>query len=96
MLRINQKAREFNKLIESSGLHMGLGEGRRLHLLTVPSWGFNSAQVHEFNALLAAGNYQWRSSPGRSQKDGLSRLTVIFAPRPEENKGENDLSQLQD
>jgi hypothetical protein len=74
--------------------HEGLREGSRLHLLGVRSWGFNSPQVHKLNAPLVAGDYQRDSSSGRSQKDGVSRPAAIFAPRPEESKGENDVPQL--
>ena len=77
-----------------ASLFVGLREGSRLSILGAPSRGFNSPQVHRFNAPLVAGNYQRGSSSGRSQKDGVSRPAAIFAPRPGESKGENDVPQL--
>lgn len=77
-------------------LPVGLREGSRWSILGAHSWGFNSPQVHKFDALPVAANYQQGSSSGRSRKDGVSRPTVIFALGTEESKGENDLPQLPD
>jgi hypothetical protein len=54
----------------------------------------NSPQVHEFNAPPIVISYRRGTSSGLSQKDGVSRPTVIFALVLEESKGENDLPQL--
>ncbi len=84
-------------LTESLALYLtGLWDGSRLSMLGAHSRGFNSLQVHQFNAPPIAGNYRQGTSSGRSRKDGVSTPTVIFPLRPEESKGENDLPQLPD
>ncbi len=75
-------------------LSVGLREGSRLSILGAPSRGFNSPQVHKLNSPTSGANHPWGTSSGRSQKDGVSTPTVIFALAPEESKGENDLPQL--
>jgi len=77
-----------------NGCIVGLREGSRLGILGAQSRGFNSPQVHQFNAPPIAGNYRQSTSSGRSRKDGVSTPAVIFALAPEESKGENDLPQL--
>jgi len=88
--------RDNQTLTESLALYItGLLDGSRLCILGARSRGFNSPQVQHMNQRpTSRGNYPWGTSLRRSQKDGVSTRTVIFAHAPEESKGENDLPQL--
>ena len=95
MLIKTKGQRDNHILTESLALYLsGLWDGSRLCILGARSRGFNSPQIHQFNAPPIAGNYRRGTSSGRSRKDGVTTRTVIFALGAEESKGENDLSQL--
>jgi len=95
-MKINSQRYNLIEIATLASRVLGLREGSRSCLLAARSWGFNSPQVHQFNAAPITGDYQQGTSSGRSQKDGVSTPAVIVAQSLKEGKGQNDLPQLQD
>jgi uncharacterized protein (DUF2237 family) len=95
---MKKQSQRYNQIsiVTLASSFFGLRDGSRLCILGARSRGFNSPQVHQFNAPPISGNYRQGTSSGRSRKDGVSTPTVIFALAPEESKGENDVPQLPD